>query len=128
MSSTEIFGKKFIAGQKERLLSLKEELLGHMRSADTDDLKTEPEEMLEDADLASQARMHNVAIGLRSRDLDRLRDIEHALERIEQGTYGICEDTEEPIEKKRLMSMPWARLSLQAQEERESAIDYDRTA
>lgn len=128
MNSAQVFGKKFIDEQKHRLLTMKEELLGHMRSLDREELKVVPEEGLEDGDIASQTLIQNVSIGLHSRDLERLREIESALERIEQGTYGICEDTEEPIEKKRLMSMPWARLSLEAQEERESALDFNRAA
>ncbi len=128
MNSAQLFGKKFIDSQKHKLLSMKEELLGHMRSLDREELMIVPEESLEDGDIASQTLIQNVSIGLRSRELERLREIEYALERIEQGTYGICEDTEEPIEKKRLESMPWARLSLEAQEERESALDFSRAA
>lgn len=128
MNSAQVFGKKFIEEQKHKLLSLKDELLNHMRSLDKEELKVVPEEALEDGDIASQTLIQNVSIGLRSRDLERLREIEYALERIEQGTYGICEDTEEPIEKRRLERMPWARLSLEAQEERERSLDFGRAA
>lgn len=128
MSSVEIFGKNFLSKQKEQLLTLKEKLLSHMRSLDKEELRIVPEDSLEDGDIASQTLIQNVSIGLRSRDLERLREIESALQRIEQGTYGICEDTEEPIEKKRLMSMPWARLSLEAQIERERTLEDDRRA
>ncbi len=128
MNSAQLFGKKFIEEQKHKLLTLKEELLGHMRSVDKEELMVVPEEGLEDGDIATQTLIQNVSIGLRSRDLERLREIEYALERIEQGTYGICEDTEEPIEKRRLEKMPWARLSLEAQAERENSLDFGRAA
>jgi DnaK suppressor protein len=45
--------------------------------------------------------------------LTLLREIESALQRIESGTYGICEETGEPIEKDRLLAIPWTRLSLE---------------
>jgi len=47
-------------------------------------------------------------------------EIEMALGRIENGTYGICEETEEPIETDRLLAIPWTRLSIEGAELRES--------
>jgi DnaK suppressor protein len=55
---------------------------------------------------------------------DRLRlqliEIEMALSRIENGTYGICEETDEPIEIDRLLAVPWTRLSIEGAEIREA--------
>lgn len=55
---------------------------------------------------------------------DRLRrqlvEIELALSRIQSGTYGICEETEEPIEAERLLAIPWTRLSIEGAEMREA--------
>lgn len=61
------------------------------------------------------------AFELRSRDRYRklLKKIENALERISDGTYGYCEETEEPIGVKRLMARPIATLSIEAQERHE---------
>ncbi len=50
---------------------------------------------------------------------NHLLEIEFALARIEQGTYGICEETEEPIEVERLLAIPWTRLSIEGAEIRE---------
>ncbi len=50
----------------------------------------------------------------------RLLEIEVALSRIEDGTYGICEETEEVIEIERLSAIPWTRLSIEGAEIRES--------
>ena len=47
-------------------------------------------------------------------------EIEMALGRIERGSYGICEETEEPIELERLLTIPWTRLSIEGAEIRES--------
>jgi DnaK suppressor protein len=55
---------------------------------------------------------------------DRLRsqllEIEFALSRIQSGSYGICEETEERIEEERLLAIPWTRLSIEGAEIRES--------
>ena len=43
-----------------------------------------------------------------------------ALSRIDSGTYGICEETEEVVEAERLLAIPWTRLSIEGAEIRES--------
>jgi DnaK suppressor protein len=50
----------------------------------------------------------------------QLLEIEYALMRIENGTYGICEETEEKIETERLLAIPWTTLSIEGAELRES--------
>jgi DnaK suppressor protein len=50
----------------------------------------------------------------------QLVEIEMALARIENGNYGICEETEELIEEERLVAIPWTRLSIEGAEIRES--------
>ena len=61
------------------------------------------------------------ALELRTRDRERklLQKIRSALELIENGEYGYCEDTGEPIGLKRLIARPTASLSIEAQERRE---------
>lgn len=63
----------------------------------------------------------DTAFELRTRDRYRklLKKIEHALERIEEGEYGFCEETGEEIGLKRLMARPIATLSIEAQERHE---------
>jgi DnaK suppressor protein len=46
-------------------------------------------------------------------------EVQEALKRIDDGSYGICEETEEPIGFKRLSAQPWTRLSLEAQQDLE---------
>ena len=60
---------------------------------------------------------------LRTRDRERklINKIDAALKRIEDGTYGYCEETGEPISLKRLQARPIATLSLEAQENHEKA-------
>ena len=56
---------------------------------------------------------------MRDRELTKLRAIEEALMRIEDGTYGMCEDCEEEIGEKRLRNQPWTTLCITHAEERE---------
>ncbi len=58
-----------------------------------------------------------LALNLVSSEKDIIYEIDEALERIEMKTYGICEMTEEPIEKERLKVLPHVRLSVKAQSE-----------
>ena len=82
-------------------------------------LQTENENHPDIADRASSET--DRAIELRARDRQRklIAKIDSALARIEEGSYGFCEDTGEPIAPKRLEARPIATLSLEAQERHE---------
>ncbi|MES3037825.1 MAG: TraR/DksA C4-type zinc finger protein [Bdellovibrionota bacterium] len=54
------------------------------------------------------------------RQRHQLFEIESALGRIEMGTFGICEETDETIEQHRLQALPWTRLSIEGAELREA--------
>ena len=71
------------------------------------------------ADRATLEEEH--ALELRTRDRERklLKKIDGALARIEDGSYGFCEETGEPIGLQRLIARPTATLSIEAQERRE---------
>lgn len=111
------FDNKFLEAQKKKLIEHKNQILNSMQNTPVEDLQITPEESTEDGDLAQVVASQNVSFGLREREIKRLREIDVALRKIEEGTYGYCEVSEEPIERKRLEKMPWARLSLEAAEE-----------
>jgi DnaK suppressor protein len=70
-------------------------------------------------DYASAAAEREFALQNRERIQGLLRQTERALLKLEDGTYGHCEDTGEPIDLKRLMAQPATSLSLAAQQARE---------
>ncbi len=81
-------------------------------------------------DIASNARDREITFMLKSRELDELRAIEDALERMNHDDYGICVNCEDPIEIKRLEAIPWTRFCRGCQEEMESRkagghLNYD---
>ncbi len=119
MGTSDYFDEEFFEEQKVKLLKLKAELLNNIRSKSNEDLHVPSDQIIEDGDQAQTYLDQNVSFGLRARELGRLREVELALLKIEKGTYGICEENDGPIEKKRLEKMPWARLSIEAAEEME---------
>jgi DnaK suppressor protein len=105
---------------RQKLLRWREEIL---RGAD-DTLAVLQSESLAVPDLADRAAAETErSIELRARDRQRklLAKIDAALRRIADGTYGYCEETDEPIELKRLEARPIATLSIDAQERHERA-------
>lgn len=74
----------------------------------------------DELDQASLEAESGVVLKLLDKERKLLREIEHALAKFEDGTYGLCEGTEEPIELKRLLVRPWARYSLAFKEELEN--------
>ena len=79
-------------------------------------------ESLHEPDLTDRASLEtDISIALRTRDRERklLSKIDAALRRIDEGTYGYCEETGEPISIRRLEARPIATLSVEAQERHE---------
>jgi DnaK suppressor protein len=103
---------------KEKLLLWKEEIARESRETLTH-LQSETENHPDIADRASSET--DRALELRTRDRQRklISKIDEALRRIEEGSYGYCEETGEPIGVARLDARPIATLSLEAQERHE---------
>lgn len=103
---------------RQKLLAWKGELL--RESGET--LSHLQEESLSEPDLADRASLEtDRSLELRTRDRERklIQKIDEAIGRIEDGSYGYCEETGEPISLKRLEARPIATLSLEAQERHE---------
>jgi DnaK suppressor protein len=103
---------------KQKLLNWKEDILRESRETLTH-LQSETENHPDLADRASSET--DRALELRTRDRQRklISKIDEALRRIEDGSYGWCEETGEPIGVARLEARPIATLSLEAQERHE---------
>lgn len=67
------------------------------------------------ADLGSDNFEQDFMIGLIENSEDTLREIDAALRRIDDGTFGVCEESGHPIPKSRLKAIPWARLCIECQ-------------
>ena len=103
---------------RAKLLAWKDEIVRESKIT----LQILQEENVNHPDLADRASSEtDRAIELRARDRQRklISKIDAALQRIEDNTYGYCEETGEPISLKRLEARPIATLSVEAQERHE---------
>ncbi len=101
-----------------KLEAWKEEILEESRST----IASLQQDTVAEADLADRATTEtDRTLELRTRDRQRklIAKIDDAIRRIEDGTYGYCEETGEPIALSRLEARPIATLSLEAQERHE---------
>jgi RNA polymerase-binding transcription factor DksA len=82
------------------------------------------------AEVATDEFERDLALSRLSFDQNAIYEIEEAMTRIRNGSYGVCEITGEPIDEERLLAIPWTRFSLGAQEqlEREGAVSRARLA
>ncbi|MDO5356818.1 MAG: RNA polymerase-binding protein DksA [Conchiformibius sp.] len=102
---------------RELLLKMQDDIIN--RAEATTSTMQEHESAPDPADRASQEEEY--ALELRTRDRERklLSKIQSSLRDIDEGEYGFCRDTGEPIGLKRLLARPTATLSVEAQERRE---------
>ncbi|WP_411286849.1 RNA polymerase-binding protein DksA [Phenylobacterium sp.] len=114
----EFMGERQLEYFKQKLLNWKEDILRESRET-LSHLQTETENHPDFADRASSET--DRALELRTRDRQRklISKIDEAMRRIEDGSYGYCEETGEPIGVARLDARPIATLSLEAQEHHE---------
>ena len=103
---------------RQKLLKWKEDLLRDA-NATLQHLQQENIKAADEADRASAETERSVELRTRDRARKLIAKIDEALERIEDNTYGYCEDTGDPIGVKRLEARPVATLSLEAQERHE---------
>jgi DnaK suppressor protein len=111
--------KKLVEECKELLLSAKEDILNRVQS-NKENLNTAVEKGGDEGDQTVRALAESEMLGMHDRLRKQLLEVEYALVRIEAGSFGLCEETEEPIEPERLRAIPWTRLSIEGAEIRES--------
>jgi DnaK suppressor protein len=107
-----------VAECKTKLQNIKTDLLNRVRDARSqlDNMETGGDE----ADQTVRVLAEQEFVNMQDRLRNQLIEIESALARIENGSFGVCEETEESIEPERLRAIPWTRLSIEGAEIRES--------
>ncbi|MBU4484048.1 TraR/DksA C4-type zinc finger protein [bacterium] len=111
--------KKELKKFQELLESKRQEILDLTDDTKEDGLGCQPEDLPDDIDLASSETSHYMNLRLRDRELTLLKKIDKTLEKIVEGTFGVCEECGDPIEKKRLEARPIADLCIRCKEEQE---------
>jgi DnaK suppressor protein len=104
---------------RRRLLMMKQEIMNRFRTARQNYAQTEHAKGDEIDQTVAQQEEHSFLVN-QERLRNQLLEIEMALGRIEQGIFGVCEETEEKIETDRLLAVPWTRLSIEGAELREA--------
>jgi DnaK suppressor protein len=118
--------KAFLKTARETLLEMKKQLLAEIQQDLKQGREASKDEGMDTYDLASEARDREINFILTDRDRGKLQAIEDALERIEEGSYGMCETCEAEIAEGRLQAMPFTRLCVQCQADREIEAKQNR--
>lgn len=111
--------KKKLDHYKELLLKHRQQILNVGLLNKSDDLHVSTEDLSDETDLASSLIQQQLNCTIRDREYAKLRKIDWALEKVNDGTYGHCEECEEEIGLKRLENQPWAELCITHAEEKE---------
>jgi RNA polymerase-binding transcription factor DksA len=120
----------FVRAQYHRLLDLRDHLLDAMAGVAQDNLRSRAEGSeasafgMHQADAGSDAYDRDFALNLLSQEQDALYEIEEAIKRVEDGTYGVCEMSGQKIPEARLEAIPFARLTVECQEKLEQQHGY----
>ncbi len=111
--------EKLVKECKETLLNTKSEILNRVKEARLN-LDSNDDKGGDEADQTMRVLAEQEFLNMHDRLRTQLIEIESALARIENGSFGVCEETEEGIEAERLRAIPWTRLSIEGAEIRES--------
>ena len=117
------FNKRELTKFKSLLLIKRAEVFGDIEQMEADALRSSsgdlshlPQHL---ADQGSDSYEQSLSLDLAAADRRLIKEIDDALARIDNRTYGVCERTGKPIRKTRLQELPWARYSIEAAREME---------
>lgn len=121
------FNKKDLAEYKKQITKRKHEILDAIDRISEDTLKKSQKDASGNisgytfhmADVATDNYDREFSLGLASNDRQMLYELDDALKRIEEGTFGLCEECKSALTKARLKALPYARLCLNCQQKRE---------
>ena len=111
--------KKNLEHFKQLLLKHRQQIMNVGLLNKSDDLHVSEEDLSDETDLATSMIQQQLNCTIRDREFLKLRRIDAAIDRVNEGTYGHCDECEEEIGMKRLENQPWADLCIQHAEERE---------
>lgn len=110
---------KLVTECRQKLLQSKQDILNRVKEARLN-LDQNEEKGGDEGDQTIRVLAEQEFLSMHERLRSQLMEIESALARIENGSFGYCEETEEEIEPERLRAIPWTRLSIEGAEIRES--------
>ncbi len=111
--------KKDLKRYRETLLTRKREILRNAQRTLSEDMTLESDDLPDEMDLASSEYLQSFTFRLRGREKTFLQKIDLAVERIDEGTFGLCEQCGEPIAIKRLEARLETTLCIRCKEDQE---------
>lgn len=114
-----VLKKKDMKRFRETLLGKKRALLRNAQRTLSEDMSLDPDDLPDEMDLASSEYLQSFTFRLRGREKTFLKKIDHAISKIDTGTFGICENCEEEISLKRLEARPETTLCIRCKEDQE---------
>jgi DnaK suppressor protein len=111
--------KKFLSKAREHLLDMKTKLLGEIDSELRAEREANKDEGMDTYDLASEERDREINFILSDRERVKIKQIDDAIERVDDGSYGVCESCGLEIAEPRLDAMPFTRLCRDCQQDQE---------
>ncbi len=111
--------KKELDGYKKKLLELREQVSQQIRERASTARVDDQNDLIEEIDQANRATEEAFNMRLLDKEVKLLREIELALGKFDDESYGICEGTGDQIERKRLDARPWTRYSVAYKEQLE---------
>ena len=103
--------------QLRRMLEEKStELRAHLKMPSANPMLHASGDPYDSADWADKSHEEWIYLQKSSAEVQALREVQDALDRLRQGTFGICLECEDAISQKRLLAVPWARYCLNCQE------------
>ena len=118
--------KAFLKKAQDQLLDMKTQVLRGIRDDVREGREGEKDDGRDTYDVASEERDREISFILGDREREKLQAVEDALERIDEGSYGICESCESEIAAGRLEALPFTRLCVSCQSEREKEAKMAR--
>ncbi len=118
--------KKFLGQVRENLLRTKAKLLEGMDTELKAERDGNKDEGMDTYDLASEERDREINFILSDRERSKIKEIDDALERLDENTYGVCESCGLEIAEERLKAMPFTRLCRDCQQDQEREAKAQR--
>lgn len=113
--------KKDLKRFRELLVNKRESVVENAKKTLADHMVLDPNDLPDEMDLASSEYLQSFEFRLRGREKAHLSKLDLALRKIDDGSFGICTECDEPINKKRLEARPETQLCIRCKEDQEQA-------
>ena len=118
--------KAFLKSARDKLVDMRRQVLREISRDLKQGREGAKDEGMDTYDLASEERDREISFILTDREREKVQAIQEALERVDDGTYGMCESCESEISEARLGALPFTRLCVNCQAEREKEAKASR--